>query len=67
VPRIDAPLRAARLEVGCDVIALVGALGVVVGLLAPTRTMEPSIGLLLLCFVARTYLRERRARRAQLR
>jgi hypothetical protein len=51
----DAPLLVA--------IALVGALGLVIGLVDPGRTLEPSLGVLLLYFAVSTYAREHRPRR----
>lgn len=45
------------------VIAIVGALGVAIGIAAPARTFEPSVGLLMLFFAARTYIVEARAQR----
>ncbi len=44
------------------VVAFVGALGVAIGLLAPERTIEPSLGVLLLFFVTATAVSERRRR-----
>jgi uncharacterized membrane protein YfcA len=44
-------------------IAIVGALGVAVGLLAPARTVEPSLGILMLLFAAWTLVHEARRRR----
>lgn len=45
------------------VIAFVGALGIAVGALAPERNVEPSLGLLMLVFVAVTFVSEHRRRR----
>jgi hypothetical protein len=39
-------------------LAIVGALGIGIGFTAPERTLEPSLGLLMLVFAARTYLVE---------
>ena len=46
-----------------SVIAFVGALGMVIGLIAPDRTIEPSLGFLMLSFVTATAVAERRRRR----
>ena len=45
------------------VIAFVGALGIAIGALAPERNVEPSLGLLMLVFVAVTFVSDRRRRR----
>ncbi len=45
-----------------SVVAFVGALGMVIGLLAPERTIEPSLGVLMLFFVTATAVSERRSR-----
>jgi uncharacterized membrane protein YfcA len=44
-------------------LAFVGALGVLTGLLAPQRTVELSVGALMLVFVVSTIVSERRRRR----
>lgn len=43
--------------------AFVGALGVIIGVLAPERTVEPSLGLCVLVFVVATLVAEHRRRR----
>ena len=45
-------------------IAFVGALGVAIGILAPGRTVEPSLGIAMLFFVAHTFGSERRRLKA---
>jgi len=59
---ISAPESREDIVVGAA-IAFVGALGVAIGLVAPERTVEPSLGLLMLIFVASTFVSERRRRR----
>lgn len=39
-------------------IAIVGALGVAIGVCAPERTVEPSLGLLMLLLAARILVRD---------
>ncbi len=43
-------------------IAFVGAVGIAVGLLLPERTLEPSLGVVMLLFVVVTAVSERRRR-----
>ena len=49
------------------VIALVGALGILIGVLAPDRTVEPTLGMLMLVLAVRTYWVEPARRRERAR
>jgi len=44
-------------------IAIVGALGIGIGLVEPARSVESSLGLVILIFAAATFVSERRRRR----
>ena len=43
-------------------IAIVGLLGIGIGLLSPERTLEPSLGILMVFFAARAFFRNERSR-----
>src|SRR4051794_27183341 len=63
--RMSATEEAREDRIVLAVIALIGSLGVGIGVFAPDRTVEPALGIIILFFAALTFHAER-ARRALL-